>query len=156
MRAKRWKKANIHKRYVRNFTLHWQSSRWKACETHLQQTYVNGFWLWIESYIREFRESKIYDIFTFFLAAIHYYVAFPLADILFITKERNRYLFPKYRVTHIWAKGSVMDIHRVVAGRYFYPGTLIYTVNKTDLRDIWNIDERSHKHPDNLNTNRGK
>jgi hypothetical protein len=36
-----------------------QSSRWKASETHYQQTYVNGFWLWIESYIREFRESKI-------------------------------------------------------------------------------------------------
>jgi hypothetical protein len=65
------------------------------------------FWLWIESYIREFRESKIYNIkyivyFAFtefsarkeefsrnssFLAAIHYYVAFPLADILFITKD---------------------------------------------------------------------
>ena len=44
---------------------HWQSSRWKAYETHFQQTYVNGFWLWIESYIREFRDSKIYDIFTF-------------------------------------------------------------------------------------------
>jgi hypothetical protein len=40
----------------------------------------------------EFRESKIYDIFTF-LAAIHYYVAFPLADILFITK--NRLLVPQ-------------------------------------------------------------
>ena len=37
-----------------------------------------------------------------FLATIHYYVAFPLVDILFITKER--YLFPKYRVTNIWAE----------------------------------------------------
>jgi hypothetical protein len=41
---------------------------WKACETHFQQTYVNGFWFWIESYIREFRESKIYDIFTQIIA----------------------------------------------------------------------------------------
>ena len=44
----------------------------------------------------------------------------------------------------------------ILAGRYFSPGTLIYTVNKNDNPDIWNIDERSHKHPDNLNTNRGK
>ena len=54
-----WKKANIYKRYVRNFTLHWQSSRWKACETHFEQTYVNGFWFWIESYIRVPREQNI-------------------------------------------------------------------------------------------------
>jgi hypothetical protein len=72
-----WKKANIHKRYVRNFTLHWQSSRWKACEAHFQQTYVNGVWLWIESYIREFRESKIYDIFTFLPCSYPLLYGFP-------------------------------------------------------------------------------
>jgi hypothetical protein len=57
---------------------------------------VFGFGL---NHISEFRESKIYDIFTFLLAAIHYYVAFPLVDILSITEEPL--LTPKYRVTHI-------------------------------------------------------
>jgi hypothetical protein len=37
-----------------------------------------------------------------FLAAIHYYVAFPLVDILFITKEPL--LIPKVSRTHIWAE----------------------------------------------------
>ena len=81
--VKMWKKAMpntctcIHKRYVRNFTLHWQVSRWKACETHFQQTYVNGFWFWIESYTREFRESKIYDIFTFLPCSYPLVCGFP-------------------------------------------------------------------------------
>ena len=34
-----------------------------------------------------------------FFAAIHYYVAFPLVDILFITREPL--FIPKYRVAHI-------------------------------------------------------
>jgi hypothetical protein len=43
-----------------------------------------------------------------FLVAIHYYVAFPLVDILFITKERL--LIPIKRIFE--RKGSVMNIHR--------------------------------------------
>ena len=77
LRVKRWKKANIHKRYVRNIILHWQSSRWKASETHFQQTYVNGFWLWIESYIRESRESKMYDMLTFLPSSYPLLCGFP-------------------------------------------------------------------------------
>jgi hypothetical protein len=43
-----------------------------------------------------------------FLVAIHYYVAFPLVDILFITKERLP--IPIKRIFE--RKGSVMNIHR--------------------------------------------
>jgi hypothetical protein len=47
-----------------------------------------------------------------FLAAIHYYVAFPLADILFIIKDPL--LVPQEsRNVDVHPKGSVMDIHRV-------------------------------------------
>jgi hypothetical protein len=47
-----------------------------------------------------------------FLAAIHYYVAFPLADILFITKDPL--LVPQEsRNVDVHPEGSVMDIHRV-------------------------------------------
>jgi hypothetical protein len=94
LRVKRWKKANIHKRYVRNFTLHWQSSRWKACKAHFQQTYVNGVWLWIESYIREFRESKIYDIFTFLPCSYPLLCGFPTCwhPLLIPKVSRNAYL----------------------------------------------------------------
>jgi hypothetical protein len=71
---------------------------------------VNGFWFWIESYIREFRESKIYDIFTF-LFSYPLFVAFPLADILFITK--NTLLVPQEsRNVDVNPEGSFMDIHR--------------------------------------------
>jgi hypothetical protein len=46
-----------------------------------------------------------------FLAAIHYYVAFPLADILFITKDPL--LVPQEsRNVYVHSEGSVMDIHR--------------------------------------------
>ena len=46
-----------------------------------------------------------------FLAAIHYYVAFPLADILFITKDPL--LVPQEsRNVDVYPEGSVMDIHR--------------------------------------------
>ena len=46
-----------------------------------------------------------------FLAAIHYYVAFPLADILFITKDPL--LVPQEsRNIDVHPEGSVMDIHR--------------------------------------------
>ena len=48
-----------------------------------------------------------------FLAAIHYYVALPLADILFITKDPL--LVPQEsRNVDVHPEGSVMDIHRVV------------------------------------------
>jgi hypothetical protein len=47
-----------------------------------------------------------------FLVAIHYYVAFPLADILFITKDPL--LVPQEsRNVDVHPEGSVMDIHRV-------------------------------------------
>ena len=46
-----------------------------------------------------------------FLAAIHYYVAFPLTDILFITKDPL--LVPQEsRNVDVHSEGSVMDIHR--------------------------------------------
>ena len=46
-----------------------------------------------------------------FLAAIHYYVAFPLADILFITNDPL--LVPQEsRNVDVYPEGSVMDIHR--------------------------------------------
>ena len=45
-----------------------------------------------------------------FLAAIHYYVAFPLADIIFITKDLL--LVPqKSRNVDVHREGSDMDIH---------------------------------------------
>jgi hypothetical protein len=109
LRVKGWKKANIHKRYVRNFTLHSQSSRWKASETHFQQTYVNGFGL---NHTSESSVRAKYTIYLpSFLAAIHYYVAFPLADILFITKDPL--LVPRESGNvDVHPEGSVMDIHR--------------------------------------------
>jgi hypothetical protein len=98
---------HIHCRPIENNKaqfLHWQSSRWKACETHFQQTYVNGFWIWIESYIREFRESKLYDIFTF-LPSLQLSIIMWLSHLLTSSSsQRNHYLFPKYRVSHIWAE----------------------------------------------------
>ena len=46
-----------------------------------------------------------------FLAATHYYVAFPLADILFITKDPL--LVPQEsRNVDVHPEDSVMDIHR--------------------------------------------
>ena len=46
-----------------------------------------------------------------FLATIHYYVAFPLADILFITKDPL--LVPQEsRSVDVHPEGCVMDIHR--------------------------------------------
>ena len=112
LRAKRWKKANIHKRYVRNFTLHWQSSRWKASESIFRRRMwmVFGFGL---NHISESSVRAKYTIYLpSFLAAIHYYVAFPLADILFITKDPL--LVPQEsRNVDVHPEGSVMDIHRV-------------------------------------------
>jgi hypothetical protein len=50
-----------------------------------------------------------------FLAAIHYYVAFPLADILFITKDPL--LVPQEsRNVDVHPEGSAMDIHGVYTG----------------------------------------
>ena len=47
-----------------------------------------------------------------FLSAIHYYVAFPLADMLFITKDSL--LVPQeWRNVDVHPEGSVMDIHCV-------------------------------------------
>ena len=49
-----------------------------------------------------------------FLVAIHYYVAFPLADILFITKDPL--LVPQEsRNVDVHPEDSVMDIHREYA-----------------------------------------
>jgi hypothetical protein len=72
---------------------------------------VNGFWFGLnhtsESSVRA--KSTIY--LPSFLAAIHYYVAFPLADILFITKDPL--LVPQEsRNFDVHPKGSVMDKHR--------------------------------------------
>jgi hypothetical protein len=47
-----------------------------------------------------------------FLAAIHYYVAFPLADILFITKDPLLVPQESHNVD-VHPEGSVMDIQRV-------------------------------------------
>ena len=48
-----------------------------------------------------------------FLAAIHYYMAFPLADILFITKDPLILVPQESRNVDVHPEGSVMDIHRV-------------------------------------------
>jgi 3',5'-cyclic AMP phosphodiesterase CpdA len=89
----------------------WQSSRWKASETHFQQTYVNGFWFWIESYIREFRESNIYDIFTFLPCSYPLLCGLSLSHLL----TSDPLLVPQEsRNVDVHPEGSVMDIHRVL------------------------------------------
>jgi len=56
--------------------------------------------------------AKYTIYFPSFLAAIHYYVAFSLADILFITKDPL--LVPQEsRNVDVHPEGSVMDIHPV-------------------------------------------
>jgi hypothetical protein len=67
---------------------------------HFQQTYVNGFWFGLNHTSESSLRAKYTIYLPSFLAAIHYYVALPLVDILFITKEplfipkvsRNAYL----------------------------------------------------------------
>jgi hypothetical protein len=67
------------------------------------------FWFWIESYISEFVRAKYTIYLPSFLAAIHYYVAFPLADILFITKDPL--LVPQESCNvDVHPEDSVMDI----------------------------------------------
>ena len=59
-----------------------------------------------------------------FLAAIHYYVSFPLADILFITKDPL--LVPQEsRNFDVHPEGSVMDIHRDI---YLHDALFVYLV----------------------------
>jgi hypothetical protein len=58
-----------------------------------------------------------------FLAAIHYYVAFPLADILFITKDPLLVPQESHNVD-VHPECSVMDIHRVYVLNLFPPDLL--------------------------------
>ena len=81
------------------------------------------FWFWIESYISEFVRAKYTIYLPSFLAAIHYFVAFPLVDILFITKEpllipkvsRNAYLSGKVPLwiytVYTDRSASYLDLH---------------------------------------------
>ena len=67
-----------------------------------------------------------------FLAAIHYYVAFPLADILFITKDPL--LVPQEsRNVDVHPEGSVMDMHTV--DRILYNKVLISSVKRFERDD---------------------
>ena len=67
-----------------------------------------------------------------FLAAIHYYVAFPLADILFITKDPL--LVPQEsRNVDVHPEGSVMDMYTV--DRILYNKVLISSVKRFERDD---------------------
>ena len=67
-----------------------------------------------------------------YLAAIHYYVAFPLADILFITKDPL--LVPQEsRNVDVHPEGSVMDMYTV--DRILYNKVLISSVKRFERDD---------------------
>ena len=106
-----WKKANIHKRYVRNFTLYSHLVGKRA-----KRIISRRMWMVFGFGLNHTSESSVRAKYTIylpsFLAAIHYYVAFPLADNHFITKDPL--LVPQEsRNVDVHPEGSVMDIHRV-------------------------------------------
>ena len=112
MRVKRWKKANIHKRYVRHFTLHWQSSRWKASETHFQQTYVNGFGFGLNHTSASSWEQNIRYI---YLPSLQLSTIMWLSHLLTsFSSQRIHYLFPKNRVTSMFIPKIPLWIYPVL------------------------------------------
>jgi len=80
--------------------------------------------------------TKYTIYFPSFLAAIHYYVAFSLADILFITKDPL--LVPQQsRNIDVHPEGPVMDIHRV--STMYSNWYLYYTYFFWNLLNVHNL-----------------
>jgi hypothetical protein len=81
-----------------------ESSRWKASETHFQQTYTCE-WFLVLDWITHQRVPWEQNIRYIYLPSLQLSIIMWLSHLLTsFSSQRNRYLFPKYRVTHIWAE----------------------------------------------------
>ena len=102
MRARRWKKANIHKRCPK---FHF------ALTVISLESVRNAFsadvceWFLALDWIIHQRVSWEQNIRYIYFPSLQLSIIMWLSHLLTsFSSQRNRYLFPKYRVTHIWAE----------------------------------------------------